>query len=364
MRMNATCFSATKPSPQRDIEMSKCNFTINGTRIGANFGDTLVDAGIGGRILIPHDCCSGQCETCRVTVASGTVDDQGTAEGNTVLACQATIVGDAFITFDDVPVVSKQSGIVSTIRALSPQVLEVIIRLARPFEYLPGQYVSLAFRGFPARDYSPTVRMNGDCNEGELVFHIKRLPDGAVSGQLGTGIQAGHRVQIRGPFGQAFLRDVNSGGVLILVSSGTGWAPIWSMARAACQAGMQRNMIVVAGARDMANLYMRSALDWLVGNGVAEVIATSRIGQGDRIMPGRPDHYLPLLGHNDIVHVAGAPRFVDTVKRKARNAATRCYADPFLPGQQAPSLASRIFRRVRPTAGIRPRPAQPLEAAE
>ncbi len=338
--------------------MSKCDLTINGALIRANVGDTLVDAGIGGRILIPHDCCSGQCETCRVTIASGTVDDQGTADGDTVLACQATIAGDAIVTFDDVPVVSKQSGIVTNIRALSPQVLEVVVQIAKPFEYLPGQYVSLAFRGFPARDYSPTVRMTGEIKEGELVFHISRLPDGAVSSQLGIGIQAGHRVQIRGPFGQAFLRDINSGSVLILVSSGTGWAPIWSMARAACQAGMQSNMIVVAGARDMANLYMRSALDWLIGNGVAEVIATSRIGQGDRIMPGRPDHYLPLLGHKDVVHVAGAPRFVDTIKRKARNSATRCYADPFLPSLQAPSLGSRIFQLVKP------RPAQTLEAAE
>jgi len=337
--------------------MSKCNLTVNGRLIRANVGDTLVDASIGGRILIPHDCFSGQCGTCRVTVAAGMVDDHGSGDGDTVLACQATVDGDAFIVFDDVPVVSKQSGIVSTIRALSPEVLEVIILLSRPFEYFPGQYVSLAFRGFPARDYSPTARMNDDLNERELVFHIKRIPDGVVSSQLGSGIQLGHRVQIRGPFGQAFLRRPETGGVLVLVSSGTGWAPIWSIARAACQAGMQRDTIVIAGARDMANLYMRPALDWLAGNGFAEVIATSRIGRGDGVMPGRPDHYLPMLGQSDIVHVAGAPRFVDTIKTKARSAAARCYADPFLPSQQVPSLGHRIFRRAS-------QPRQHLEAAE
>ena len=162
---------------------------------------------------------------------------------------------------------------------------------------------------------------------------------------------------IRGPFGQAFLREPETGGVLVLVSSGTGWAPIWSMARAACQAGLQRDTIVIAGARDMASLYMRPALDWLAGNGFAEVIATSRIGQGGRVKPGRPDHYLPLLGQSDIVHVAGAPDFVDVVKTKVRNTAARCYADQFLPSRQAPSLGHRIFRRVN-------RPPQWLEAAE
>ena len=337
--------------------MSKSNLTINGRRIRANVGDTLIDAGIGGRILIPHDCFSGQCETCRVTVASGTVDDHGSADGDTVLACQATVDGDATIAFDDVPGVNKQSGIVGDILTLSPEVMEVVVWLSRPFDYLPGQYVSLAFRGFPARDYSPTVRMNGEVNKRELVFHIKRLPGGIVSSQLGSGIRGGHRVNIRGPFGRAFLRKPDSGGVLVLVSSGTGWAPIWSMARAACQAGMQRDTIVIAGARDMANLYMRPSFDWLADNGIAEVIATSRTDHGGRIKLGRPDHYLPLLGQSDIVHVAGAPRFVDMVRRKARHAAARCYADPFLPSQQVPGLGSRIFRLVG-------RPAQPLEAAE
>jgi len=153
------------------------------------------------------------------------------------------------------------------------------------------------------------------------------------------------------------LREPDTGGVLVLVSSGTGWAPIWSIARAAGQAGMQRDTIVIAGARDMASLYMRPALDWLAGTGFAEVIATSRTGHGGRVKPGRPDHYLPLLGHSDIVHVAGAPRFVDMIKSKARNAAARCYADPFLPSRQAAGLGHRILRRVS-------RPQQWLEAAE
>ncbi len=274
-----------------------------------------------------------------------------------MLACQATVAGDAFIAFDEVPMVGKQTGTVSHIRALSPQVLEVIIRLSRPLDYFPGQYVSLAFRGFPARDYSPTARMDGQLNADELVFHIKRFPDGIVSGQLGSGIRVSHRVQVRGPFGRAFLRRPDPGGVLVLASSGTGWAPIWSMARMACLTGIQRDTIVIAGARDMANLYMASCLDWLADNGIGEVIATSRIDQRGGVRPGRPDHYLPLLGHGDIVHVAGAPRFVEAVRRKAGRAAARCYADPFVPSRQAPGLGSRIFRLVG-------RPARQLQAAE
>src|SRR2546425_12702190 len=100
---------------------------INGKTVKANHGETLVDAGLSGWVAIPHDCCSGQCETCRVTVVSGQVDDCGTAEKGTVLACQAKVTGNAAITFEDVPAVSKRSGSVTSMTTLAPDIVEVIV---------------------------------------------------------------------------------------------------------------------------------------------------------------------------------------------------------------------------------------------
>ena len=73
------------------------DLVINGKTVKANYGETLVDAGLSGWVAIPHDCCSGQCETCRVSVLSGQVDDRGTAEKGTVLACQAKVIANAVI---------------------------------------------------------------------------------------------------------------------------------------------------------------------------------------------------------------------------------------------------------------------------
>ena len=109
--------------------MSSCSVELNGKTIRASIGETLVDAGLGGRMVLPHDCCSGQCDTCRVEVLSGLVDDQGTARGRTVLACQATVAGDCAIAFEDVPVARKTAGRVDSIRRLSPEILEVRIAL-------------------------------------------------------------------------------------------------------------------------------------------------------------------------------------------------------------------------------------------
>jgi 3-phenylpropionate/trans-cinnamate dioxygenase ferredoxin reductase subunit len=337
-----------------------CNLVINGRTVKANIGETLVDAGLGGWVVIPHDCCSGQCETCRVNVVRGSVDDQGTGDGSTVLACLATVAGDAEIEFDYVPSTSKRVGTVTKLSSLGPEVVEVAVELTSAFQYRPGQYFSVKFSGFPARDLSATLHPDGSLGPRELVFHFRRYPGGIVSGQLGATIREGHRVLVRGPYGQAFLRE--GPGPVILVAGGTGWAPIWSIACAARRDYRDRELFVIAGARDMQNLYMRRSLDRLMDERVLGVIATVESGAVDPVMTGRPTHYLPDLGVEDTVYVAGPPGLVNTIKRKARDAHSRCYADPFLPGVHKVSLIDRFMRMLRSSdgtnadLGLAPRP--------
>jgi NAD(P)H-flavin reductase/ferredoxin len=316
------------------------HLTINGKEIEASVGETLIDAALGGWMIIPHDCRSGQCESCRVTVVAGSVDACGTADGHTVLACQAKIDGDASIEFDELPVPQKASGTVTEINPLSHDVAEVVVSMQTALGYRPGQYVRLKFAGFPAREYSPTYRLDGTFSDEQMIFHVRRLPDGRVSSEIGRGIATGHRVHVQGPFGQAYLRQ--SAGPLVLVSGGTGWAPIWSLARAARESHRDRKLIVIAGAPDPQGLYMRPALDWLLDDGVEDVISTSEINAKWPNVRGRPTDYLPLVGIEDTVYVAGPVGLVDAVKRKARNAAARCYADPFLPSSQSASFTDRI----------------------
>lgn len=329
--------------------MSKaCNLVVNGHSIKAQAGETLVDAALGGRVVVPHDCCSGQCESCRVTVVKGVVNDRGTAEGRTVLACQATLEGDAEIAFEAVPQVTKVAGLVSAITALSPDTLEVIIELQNALDFRPGQYVRVKFSSFPARDYSPTLRLDANTREKEIVLHIRRFPGGIVSTQIGATIRPGHRVQVHGPFGQAFLRD--GPGPLILIAGGTGWAPIWSIAHAARTRQRHRDLIVVAGATHQRNLYMGRALNWLFDDGVRNIIATAEHEAQWPTRPGRPTHYLPSLGPEDVVYVAGPAPLVETVKRKVRAATARCYADSFIPSARPMSMIDRIMNMLRKPA--------------
>lgn len=319
---------------------------INGRKIKASPGDTLLDAGLANRIVIPHDCCTAQCSSCRVRVYDGEVDDAGTRVGDTVLACQATVTGNAVIEFDEVPLPAKRAGTVTAIERIAPDIVEVVVTVSRPLTYLPGQYVKVAFAGFPSRDYSPTLRVDGTGELNELVFHIRACPDGAVSPHLGRRIALGHGVRVRGPFGNAFFRKAE--GRIVLVGTGTGWAPLWAVARAARYHQPEREMVVVVGARDPANLYMQTSLDWLRQTGVQDITMTST-GQRDDgpIRVGRPTVHLPRLQETDTVYVAGAPEMVAAVEFLAGIGGAACYADPFLPATGRPRLGSLIAEWVR-----------------
>src|SRR3954463_11782477 len=123
-------------------------------------------------IAAPASARPARCASCR-----GRSTTRAPARA-TMLGCQATIHGDAEILFDEVPIPSKRQGAVASIAPLSPEIVEVVVRLNSPFTYRPGQYVKTTFAGFPSRDYSPTAFLDGGFEERKLVLHIKRYDNG------------------------------------------------------------------------------------------------------------------------------------------------------------------------------------------
>jgi 3-phenylpropionate/trans-cinnamate dioxygenase ferredoxin reductase subunit len=319
---------------------------INGKPVRAGAGKTLLDAGLEAGIVIPQDCCTGQCETCRVDLVAGAVDAMGTEDAGTVLACQARVTGDAEIRFDPVPIVRKTGGTVTAIRDLGGDIVEVVVEVTRPVPYLPGQYVKVAFGAFPARDYSPTLTLDGLREINQLIFQIRRMDDGIVSGALGSAIRPGTKAKVSGPYGSAFLRQGE--GRLVLVSTGTGFAPIWSIAVAARLGQPHRPVTVIASVRDPRNLYMRPAFDWLTKQGVNDlVLAASGANPLPPARHGRAIAFLPRLLPSDTIFVAGAPEVVAAVRAAANAAGAKCHADPFLPSSNKPSLRMKIASLFR-----------------
>jgi NAD(P)H-flavin reductase/ferredoxin len=318
---------------------------INGEEFSANRGDILLDAALMNGIDIPHDCRSGHCGTCRVRILEGRVFGGNATDAESAQACQCRIISDVHLAIEDVPEVTTTAARVASMQRLAPDVIEVAVEPIQPVVYLPGQYIQVRFRGFPARCYSPTVPLDRPGDDRTIRFQIRVLPDGRVSSALGRAIRPGHRVKLNGPFGSAYLRPglLNR---LVLVASGTGFAPIWSIAIAALREHPQRKLAVVVGAKTVDSLYMVSALCRLARYPNVTVIPCTDVAQKvtNVVRQGRPTDHIPPLSQGDLLYTCGAPPMVEAVAKMAKAAGARCYADPFVPNEQSDSgLLSRAM---------------------
>jgi NAD(P)H-flavin reductase/ferredoxin len=306
--------------------------TINGHSFLARRGELLLDAALSNGVDLPHDCRAGHCGTCCVRLLSGKVQGGEGSEPGIVHACQCRIIGDAVIEGGQLSGVRSIDGVLSSLHALSPEVMEVGIRTDRALPYRAGQYVKVRFSGFPSRPFSITHPLRGDPSSSSVWFHVRRMQDGRVTSSLGKRIAPGHRVTLTGPYGSAHFRP-NLHGRLILVATSTGFAPIWSIAVAALRENPARRMMIIAGGRTMESLYMGSALGKLsrFSNVLVVPVCSAARTLPPGVRPGRPPNYLPRLLPTDVLYACGAPGVVDAIKSVAALVGAVCYADPFLP---------------------------------
>ncbi|MCP4619757.1 MAG: 2Fe-2S iron-sulfur cluster binding domain-containing protein [Bradyrhizobium sp.] len=309
-----------------------CQVMLNNERYLANAGDLLLDWALLNGVELPHDCRAGMCGACRVRLVEGRVFGGHEPGDDMVHACQARIISDIAIVTEDVPDPVTVSGRVADVVRLAPDIAGVTIELPKPFSFLSGQFCKLSFRGFPARSYSPTYPLEGRADDRLLHFHIRRLEEGRVSGALGRDIERGHRVKLSGPFGSAFLRR-NHHGPILLVASGTGFAPMWSIAVAAIMERPERELTFIVAARQLRSLYCHAALCRLALFPNVTIIPVVSEQQSDfpAIRGGRPTDHLPELSADTVVYTSGAPAMTESIGRIARAAGARCYADPFVP---------------------------------
>ena len=309
-----------------------CRVTIDDQVFFASRGDILLDAALVNGVDIPHDCRSGHCGTCRVRVLDGLTIGGECSEPGAARACQSRIISDLRLEIEALPEVQMTAGQVSAIKKRAPGVVEINIEPSRPVVYLPGQYLRVQFRGYPMRCFSPTASMEDFAEREFLHLQVRRIRRGRVSAAIGSGIREGHRVKIRGPFGSAFLRPACLNR-LVLVASGTGFAPIWSIAVAAIREHQRRRVVMVVGARTIESLYMIDALCALARYPNVTIIPVVETPQNVTtiIRTGSVVDHIPELSAEDTVHACGPPRLVEAASRIAAVAGATCYCDPFIP---------------------------------
>jgi 3-phenylpropionate/trans-cinnamate dioxygenase ferredoxin reductase subunit len=350
--------------------------TINGTSFPARRGALLLDAALSNGVDLPYDCRAGHCGTCCVRLVSGAVRGGEGSEPGIVHACQCRIVGDAVIERGQPTEVRTVGGVLSSLRPLSSEVLEVGIKTDRALPYHAGQYAQVRFSGYPSRPFSITHPLGGSPKNRSIWFHVRRMKDGRVTKSLGKRIRPGHRVKLTGPYGSAHFRT-NQDSRLVLVATNTGFAPIWSIAVAALRENPERMMMIIVGGRTIDALYMGPALGRLASfpNVLVVPVCSTPQTSSQVVQLGRPTDFLPRLFPSDVLHACGAPGMVDSIKSIAATVGAVCLADPFLPTTDdtvEESVLTRAMGWLRVPTGrqmgklaldrSRNRPQQPMQA--
>jgi CDP-4-dehydro-6-deoxyglucose reductase len=299
---------------------------------------TVLDAALAAGILLPYSCRSGACSTCKAKIVSGTIQPVPSAEviltpeereaGYTLL-CQARATSDLVVESreirlaSDIQVRKLPSRVTSITRpAADVAVLQLQLPATETFKFYAGQYVELILKDGKRRSYSMA---NPPHSAAALELHIRHLPGGLftdhVFGVGATQMKEREILRIEGPMGSFFLRE-DSDLPIVMLASGTGFAPIKAIIEHMVEQGIKRPVTLYWGGRRPADLYMHAmAQNWaatipnfryvpVVSDALPEDAWTGRTGFVHKaVMADFPD----LSGYQ--VYACGAPIVVDSARR-------------------------------------------------
>jgi len=226
-------------------------------------GDSVLDTLLGHGHAIPNNCRAGACQSCLMQVTKGKVPpqaQQGLKDSYKVkgffLACCCKPEEDIDICLPNAEQL-RVPAVVSQVKELSNDVLELKITTAEPFDYYPGQFATLWRDETLGRSYSLASLSQQDK---ELIFHIKLIPDGRFSSWLHNDLQVGDTLYVQGPAGDCFYTSGRPEQNLLLVGTGTGLAPLYGIIRDALQQGHTGEIHLFHGGLTPSGLYMQEQL--------------------------------------------------------------------------------------------------------
>lgn len=315
-------------------------------RLNVDSGSNLLDVLIAHQLPISYSCMSGRCGTCRCRVLSGQVRNSGPEAGRPhadkddyVLACQSVLTDNCTIELPEVDEVVVHTarivkGTVTAIEEATHDIRRIRVKLAKPMSFSPGQYATLQFTPEHIRPYS----MASLCDDTEMEFQIRRVPDGRVTAYVFDELKVGAAIRVSGPLGGAYLRQKHTGPMLC-VGGGTGLAPVLSIVRGALAAGMQNPIHFYFGVRSAQDVYDTERLQALAAAHpnvtVHIVVATGAAGAGQRsglVTDAIEKDLKTLTGWR--AYLCGAPVMVDALNLLVTRmglAPSHIHADAFYP---------------------------------
>ncbi|QQD55446.1 M24 family metallopeptidase [Pseudomonas fluorescens BBc6R8] len=196
----------------------------------------LLDAMLASGLAVPFSCRRGACGSCKVKVVSGqhreklrTPDTPAPSyplAADEMLLCQSHACSDMRLEIPgwslDTPALEASAQVISK-RALSADIVELVLLTAQPLEVRAGQYLRFRLDDGDSRCFSVANLPAQD--QGRLVFHIRQVSGGLFSESILPTLQVGDAVKLEGPVGACTWQHDDERPV-VLFATGTGYAGI------------------------------------------------------------------------------------------------------------------------------------------
>jgi len=239
----------------------------SGRQIEINDGETILEAALRNQFNMPYSCRNGSCGHCKGKVVSGDVEQAAHAlsalseterENGAALFCCTTAQSDVTIEIRevdatrDIPVKTLPAR-VEKIDKVSHDVAVLTLKLppAERLQFLAGQYIDIHTKNGKKRSFSLA---SSPLLEGMLQLHIRHVAGGEFSEYVWNEMKEREILRFTGPLGSFFLRE-DSDKPIIMVASGTGFAPIKAILESAFAKGISRKIALYWGARSKADIY-------------------------------------------------------------------------------------------------------------
>jgi len=307
-------------------------------------GQNVLQAGLGAGHMLPYSCRAGVCRTCRGTILDGKVDyglvhetylpDADKAKGYALL-CQAKPLSDLVVEVREVQGVRPRTIPCRVERLEKPAPDVAVIGLRLPmnenFRFLAGQYIDFLLKDGKRRSYSLAVRPD-PAGITALEIHVRHTPGGVFTDHVFASLKVRDLLRFEGPLGSFYLRE-DSNKPIVMLASGTGFAPIKALCEHALEKKISRPITLYWGVRLKRDLYMldlpRSWPHVKFIPVLSDETWDGRMGFVHRaVMEDFPD----LSGHQ--VYACGAPIVVESARRdfsaQCKLPPDEFYADSFL----------------------------------
>ena len=211
---------------------------------------------------------------------------------------------------------------VAALEKVSHDVMRVRLQLpaADTFRYHAGQYIEFILRDGARRAYSMANAPHTQEGAPGVELHIRHMPGGRFTDHVFATMIEKEILRVEGPFGSFFLRE-DSDKPVVLLASGTGFAPVKALIEHMRHKGISRPTTLYWGGRRPGDLYMdawvreqAAALPWLryvpvVSDALPEDAWTGHTGFVHQAVL---DDFADLSGHQ--VYACGAPIVVDSAR--------------------------------------------------